>query len=294
MAQILKGKPVADALTAQMKKDVEELKAAGVTPTLCIFRVGERPDDLSYERGATKRASVVGIEVRNVILPADVSQEVFDTEFRKVNEDDSIHGILLFRPLPGHLDNEKARQMLNPAKDIDGCTDLSLAGVFTNTKTGFPPCTAQAAMEILHHFGIQIKGKKAAVIGRSLVIGRPAAMLLMHANATVTICHTRTLDVPSVTREADLVIAASGQMESIGADYFRPLQPEAGTSGNGQVVIDVGIGWNDVKHKLCGDVCFEEAEPLVSAITPVPGGVGAVTTAVLALQTVEAALRPYV
>ena len=281
MAQILKGKPVADALTAQMKKDVEELKAAGVTPTLCIFRVGERPDDLSYERGATKRASVVGIEVRNVILPADVSQEVFDTEFRKVNEDDSIHGILLFRPLPGHLDNEKARQMLNPAKDIDGCTDLSLAGVFTNTKTGFPPCTAQAAMEILHYFGIQIKGKKAAVIGRSLVIGRPVAMMLMHENATVVNCHTRTVDVPSITRAADILITASGQLHSVTKEYTNPYQ----------VVIDVGINWDEAKGGISGDVAFEDVEPYVAAITPVPGGVGSVTTCVLISHVVEAARR---
>lgn len=281
MAQILKGKPVADALTAQMKKDVEELKAAGVTPTLCIFRVGERPDDLSYERGATKRASVVGIEVRNVILPADVSQEVFDTEFRKVNEDDSIHGILLFRPLPGHLDNEKARQMLDPAKDIDGCTDLSLAGVFTNTKTGFPPCTAQAAMEILHYFGIQVKGKKAAVIGRSLVIGRPVAMMLMHENATVVNCHTRTVDVPSITRAADILITASGQLHSVTKEYTNPYQ----------VVIDVGINWDEAKGGISGDVAFEDVEPYVAAITPVPGGVGSVTTCVLISHVVEAARR---
>ena len=237
MAQILRGKAVADALTAQMKKDVEELKAAGVTPTLCIFRVGERPDDLSYERGATKRAGIAGIEVRNVILPADVSQEEFDQEFRKVNEDENIHGILLFRPLPKHLDNEKARQMLNPAKDIDGCTDLSLAGVFTNTKTGFPPCTAQAAMEILHYYGIPIKGKKAAVIGRSLVVGRPVAMMLMHENATVVNCHTRTVDVPSITREADILITASGQLHSVTKEYTNP----------NQVVIDVGINWDEAK-----------------------------------------------
>ena len=281
MAQILKGKPVADALTAQMKKDVEELKAAGVTPTLCIFRVGERPDDLSYERGATKRASVVGIEVRNVILPADVSQEEFDTEFQKVNEDDSIHGILLFRPLPGHLDNEKARQMLNPAKDIDGCTDLSLAGVFTNTKTGFPPCTAQAAMEILHYFGIQVKGKKAAVIGRSLVIGRPVAMMLMHENATVVNCHTRTVDVPSITRAADILITASGQLHSVTKEYTNPYQ----------VVIDVGINWDEAKGGISGDVAFEDVEPYVAAITPVPGGVGSVTTCVLISHVVEAAKR---
>ena len=281
MAQILKGKPVADALTARMKQDIEELKAAGVTPTLCTFRVGERPDDLFYEKSATKRAGIVGMEVKNVILPADVSQEDFDTEFRKVNEDDSIHGILLFLPLPKHLDSEKARQMLNPAKDIDGCTDLSLAGVFTNTKTGFPPCTAQAAMEILHHFGIQIKGKKAAVIGRSLVIGRPVAMMLMHENATVVNCHTRTVDVPSITRAADILITASGQLHSVTKEYTNPYQ----------VVIDVGINWDEAKGGISGDVAFEDVEPYVAAITPVPGGVGSVTTCVLISHVVEAAKR---
>lgn len=281
MARILKGKEVADALTAKMQNDVEDLKAKGVNPTLCIFRVGERPDDLSYERGATKRALTVGIEVKNVVLPADVTQEVFDEEFKKVNEDDSIHGILLFRPLPRQLDNEKARQMLNPAKDIDGCTDLSLAGVFTNTKTGFPPCTAQAAMEILHHFGIQIKGKKAAVIGRSLVIGRPVAMMLMHENATVVNCHTRTVDVPSITREADILIAASGQLHSVKKEFTNP----------DQVVIDVGINWDEAKGGISGDVDFEDVEPNVAAITPVPGGVGSVTTCVLIGHVVEAAGR---
>ena len=281
MAKILKGKEVADALTSQMKQDVENLKAAGVTPTLCIFRVGERPDDLSYERGAAKRASLVGIEVRKVILPADVSQEEFDQEFKNVNEDESIHGILLFRTLPKHLDNEKARQMLNPANDIDGCTDLSLAGVFTNTKTGFPPCTAQAAMEILHYYGIPIKGKKAAVIGRSLVVGRPVAMMLMHENATVVNCHTRTVDVPSITREADILITASGQLHSVTKEYTNP----------NQVVIDVGINWDEAKGGISGDVAFEDVEPNVAAITPVPGGVGSVTTCVLIGHVAEAARR---
>ena len=171
--------------------------------------------------------------------------------------------------------------MIDPAKDVDGSTDGSLAGVFTNTEIGFSPCTAQAAMEILHFYGVDVKGKRAAVIGRSLVIGRPVAMMLMHENATVTICHTRTVDVPSVTREADIVIAASGQMESIGAEYLR----------EGQVVIDVGIGWNEEKQKLCGDVKFDEAETIVDSITPVPGGVGSVTTAVLCSHVIEAAKR---
>ena len=275
MAKILKGKEVADALTAKMQQDTLALKEAGITPTLCIFRVGERPDDLAYERGATKRAETVGIAVKKVILPADVSQEVFDETLQSVNEDDSIHGILLFRPLPGHLDNEKARQMLNPAKDIDGCTDLSLAGVFTNTKTGFPPCTAQAAMEILHHFDIPIKGKKAAVIGR------PVGMMLMHENATVVNCHTRTVDVPSITREADILIAASGQLHSVTKEYTNPHQ----------VVIDVGINWDEEKGGISGDVAFDEVEPCVQAITPVPGGVGSVTSCVLIGHVIEAAKR---
>ena len=169
--------------------------------------------------------------------------------------------------------------MLDPAKDVDGCTDLSLAGVFVNTKTGFPPCTAQAAMEILHHFNIQISGKKAAVIGRSLVIGRPVAMMLMHENATVVNCHTRTIDVPSITREADILIAASGQLRSVTKEYTNP----------DQVVIDVGINWDEEKGGISGDVAFEDVEPFVKAITPVPGGVGSVTSSVLISHVVEAA-----
>ena len=224
---------------------------------------------------------MVGLDVRNVILPPDVSQEEFDRAFTEVNEDDSIHGILLFMPLPKHLDSEKARQMLDPAKDIDGCTDLSLAGVFTNTKTGFPPCTAQAVMEILHYYGIGIKGKKAAVIGRSLVIGRPVAMMLMHENATVVNCHTRTVDVPSITRQADILVAASGQLHSVTKEYTTPHQ----------VIIDVGINWDKENERISGDVKFEEVEPIVSAITPVPGGVGNVTTCVLIGHVVEAAKR---
>lgn len=281
MTEILKGKPVADALNEKMKAEIAELAGKGLTPTLAILRVGERPDDLSYERGAMKRCAAVGVSVRNVVLPADVDAESFYQTLEELNHDDGVHGILMFRPLPKQIDGEKARRMLLPSKDVDGCTDGSLAGVFTNTENGFTPCTAQAAMEILKYYGVPLSGKKAVVIGRSLVIGRPVAMLLMHANATVTICHTRTVDVPSIAREADIIIAASGQMESVGAEYF----------SEGQTVIDVGIGWNEQKQKLCGDVKREEAEPVVSRLTPVPGGVGSVTTAVLVSHVVEAAKR---
>lgn len=281
MAEILKGAAVTAALNEKMTAQVAQLKEQGVEPTLAILRVGERADDLSYEKGAMKRCEKVGVAVKNVVLPENVEESVFFQTLEGLNQDESVHGILMFRPLPKHIDGEKARQMLNPGKDVDGCTDGSLAGVFTNTKVGFAPCTAQAAMEILDYYGIDCAGKRAAVIGRSLVVGRPAAMMLMHKNATVTICHTKTVDMPTVTREADILIVCAGQMERIGAEYLR----------EDQIVIDVGIGWNEEKGKLCGDVRFEEAEPVVGALTPVPGGVGTVTTSVLVSHVVEAAAR---
>lgn len=281
MAMLLKGAPAAAALNERSAAAAAALKEKGIIPTLAILRVGARDGDLSYERGAMKRCEQIGAAVKNVVLPADVEADVFFAALESLNRDAGVHGILMLRPLPKHLDGEKARRMLAPEKDVDGCTDGSLAGVFTNTPLGFPPCTAQAAMEILKYYEIPLSGKRAAVIGRSLVVGRPAAMMLMHENATVTVCHTRTADVPAVTREADIVIAASGQPESVGAEFLR----------EGQTVIDVGISWNEAKQKLCGDVRFEEAEPLVEAITPVPGGVGAVTTSVLVSHVVEAAAR---
>lgn len=281
MADILKGGPAAAALDQETARRAAALRDRGVVPTLAILRVGEREDDLSYERGALKRCAQVGVEVRREALAADVDSGRFFQTLEALNQDGSVHGILLFRPLPPQLDGERARRALRPEKDVDGCTDASLAGVFTNTPLGFPPCTARAAMEILRHYGVDPCGKRAVVIGRSLVVGRPAAMLLMHQGATVTICHTKTPDVAALAREADILLAASGQMESVGAAYLRP----------GQVVLDVGIAWNAAKEKLCGDVRFEEAEPIAAALTPVPGGVGSVTTSVLASHVVQAAER---
>ena len=281
MAELLKGAAVVSAMTEKMKKDVALLAEKGITPTLAILRVGEREDDLSYERAAVKRCDAVGVSVKKVTLPADVNESTFFTALEDFNTDTNVHGILMFRPLPAQLDNEKARKMLACEKDVDGCTDLSLAGVFTNTKTGFAPCTAQAVIEVLMHYGVELSGKRAVVIGRSLVIGRPVAMMLMHGNATVTICHTRTKDVAEIAKEADILIACAGQMESVDGAYLR----------EGQTVIDVGINWNAKKGTLCGDVKFEEAEKKVKAVTPVPGGVGAVTTCVLASHVIEAALR---
>ncbi len=281
MAELYKGAQVAKAINEDSIRRVEALKVRGVDPTLAILRVGDREDDLSYERGAVKRAEQVGVSIRLITLPVDVTEEEFDRTLQGLNEDNEVHGILMFRPLPKHLDSEKARKSLSYEKDVDGCTDGSLSGVFTNTNMGFAPCTAEAAMAILDYYGVDLTGKSVAVIGRSLVIGRPVAMMLMHKNATVTICHTKTKDVRTVTKQADIVIACSGQMESIDASYL----------SENQIVIDVGIGWNDKKNKLCGDVLFEDVEPHVAGITPVPGGVGAVTTSVLISHVVTAAER---
>lgn len=281
MSMLLKGAPVASAINEKMKGDVATLRKRSVIPTLAIVRVGERPDDLSYERGAMKRCASVGVEVRNIVFPEDVSKEEFYACIDNLNNDDSVHGILVFRPVPKHLDNDRVRNAIVPEKDVDGCTDGSLAGVFTAAELGFAPCTAQAVMEVLSYYGVDCTGKEAVVVGRSLVVGRPLAMLLMHKNATVTVCHTRTKDVAKHTKAADILVVCSGQMESFGAEYVRP----------GQTVLDVGISWNEEKQKLCGDVKFDEVSPIVDAITPVPGGIGSVTTSVLVSHVVESAKR---
>lgn len=280
MAQLLKGAEVVSALNDRIKSDVASLALRGATPTLAILRVGEKPDDLAYERGAMKRAETVGVAVRQIVLPETVSQEELLAEIAKINTDETIHGCLMLRPLPKHIDDQRAREALLPEKDIDGITDGSLAGVFTGTKRGFPPCTAQACMEILNYYGIDPAGKNAVVIGRSLVIGKPVAMMLLQKHATVTICHTRTVDMPSVTKRAEILIVAAGRAGVVGAEYVSA----------GQIVLDVGINFN-AEGKMVGDADFSAVEPVVGAITPVPGGVGTVTTSVLMAHIVEAAKR---
>ena len=281
MEHILKGLPVANAITEAIAADAEDLRSKGVTPTLAIVRVGERPDDLAYERGAMKRAEKCGVEVVNEVFAEDTTETEFFEALDRINQDDSVHGILMMQPLPEQIDGARAREMIAPEKDVDGCTSASMAGVFTNTKTGYPPCTAEAAMEMLHFYGIDIKGKKAAVIGRSLVIGRPVGMMLMHENATVVNCHTGTEDVPEITSKADILIAAAGRLRSVKPEYTNP----------DQVVIDVGINWDEEKQGIAGDVDFEAVEPVVKAISPVPAGVGSVTTSVLMKHVIDAAKK---
>lgn len=281
MARILKGAPVAAALTERMAARATALSERGVTPCLAIVRVGERPDDLSYERGACNRARKVGIAVRKFELPADCTQGQLEDAIRQVNADDTIHGCLMFRPLPRTLDERAACELLDPAKDVDGICRASLAGVFAGDDTGFSPCTAAAVVELLDHYGVVLEGARVAVVGRSLVIGRPVAQLLMARNATVTTCHTRTRDLAAELSRADIVVAAAGHAGTVTAGCVR----------SGQVVVDVGINWDEASQRLVGDVAFDEVEPIVDAITPVPAGVGSVTTAVLAKHVVEACER---
>ena len=284
MAEILKGKPVADAMNEELAPRIEACKAKGVTPTLAIIRVGERDDDLSYERGATKRCEGLGLGLKKFVLAADCTQEELMAAINEVNTDPNIHGCLMFRPLPKHLDEAAACAALDPAKDSDGITQGSLYGVFANRPVGFPPCTADACMEVLKFYGVELSGANVSVLGRSLVIGKPVSMMLQAANATVTMCHTRTRDLAAKCAAADILVVAVGRARTVGADAVAP----------GQVVIDVGINWDEEAQKLCGDVDFDAAEPVVAAITPVPGGVGSVTTAVLAKHVVEAAERSWV
>ena len=280
MAKQLLGKEVNADLNERIKNRVQALREAEVEPCLGIIRVGEREDDLSYERGAVKRCENLGVEYKKYVLPADVSEEELISLIEDVNKDKSVHGVLLFRPLPKHLNEEKIINVLDPDKDVDGITDISLAGVFAGKDVGFAPCTPSAVMEILDYYGIDPAGKKCVVIGRSLVVGKPAAMMLIKKNATVTICHTKTRNMPEVVKEADIVVVAAGRAGVIDASYLR----------EGQIVIDVGINVNE-EGKLCGDVKYEEAEAVVDAITPVPGGVGSVTTSVLLLHVVDAAAK---
>ena len=287
MAKRLLGKEVNEALVAALQTRTAALKDKGVTPTLGIIRLGENPSDLSYEKGATKRAEEVGVAVKNYILPETASKEDVLAVIDEVNADASVHGVLMFRPLPKHLKNDQDEicNRLAPCKDVDSMTHMSNAGVFEGQDLGYAPCTPAACMEILDYYGIDCKGKNAVVIGRSLVVGKPAAMMLMGKNATVTVCHTKTVNTAEICKNADIIVTAAGVLNSLTKDFVR----------EGQVVIDVSMNWNPEKITskgkggMSGDCVFEEVEPIVEAITPVPGGVGAVTTTVLMKHVVEAA-----
>ena len=278
MAEILKGAPVAAAMTEALKARADALKEKGVEPCLAILRVGERPEDLTYERGAMKRCEKIGIRVEQVVLDDTCTQQELLHAIARINDVTVIHGCLMLRPLSKHLNEQEASEMLTPAKDVDSMTSASLLSVFTGRGAGFAPCTAQSVVELLDYYEVPLSGARVAVIGRSLVIGKPVSMMLQARNATVTMCHTKTRDMAAVCREADILVVAAGKAGVVDGSFTNP----------GQVVIDVGINAKP-DGGISGDVNFEETEPLVRAITPVPGGVGSVTTAVLCKHVIEAA-----
>lgn len=277
-ARILEGPAVAAAIESELAERVEALRARGIEPTIGILRVGERADDISYERGATKRAEGIGLGVKKTVLGADATQDDLLKAIEAVNADDAVHGLLMFRPLPKGVDEAALCNALVACKDIDAGGERSLASVFTGSGEGYYPCTAQACIEILDHYGIGLEGKNVVVVGRSLVIGKPVAMMLLNRNATVTLAHSRTKNLPEITKRADMVIACVGRAQMLDGSYF----------SSGQTVIDVGINFN-AEGKMVGDVNFDEAVQIVDAITPVPRGVGSVTTSVLCKHVVEAA-----
>ncbi len=278
--EILKGKPVADSICEKIKADIEALDENGITPGLAIVRVGTKPDDIYYESGAIKRMQSVGIEPVSVVVDENISEDELIARIDELNKDNSIDGILLLMPLPKHIDGERVKNTIDPAKDIDGLTPDNMVKLYAGDVTGFAPCTPSAVMELLEFYGIDVSGKNVVILGRSLVVGKPLAMLMLQKNATVTVCHSRTNDLRAVCRNADILVAAVGRAKMVTKEYVK----------DGAVVVDVGIN-NDENGNMCGDVDFDSVSEVASAVTPVPAGVGSITTSILAKHTVISAKR---
>ena len=279
--KIMLGKELADNICKDLAQRAESLAEHGARPRLSILRVGERKDDVSYEMAAIRRCDTVGIRVENISMSDDIAEEELLSIIDELNTNERVSGIMLFRPLPEHMNEQRICAAIAPAKDVDGVTPHSMAAVYSGNGAGFTPCAAQACMELLKMYDIPTAGKRAVVVGRSLVCGKPTAMLLLKGDATVTLCHTKTERLDEITRSADIVLTAAGEKCSFGAEYFSP----------GQTVVDVGMVWDEESQRLCGDVDYEAVKDIVDAISPVPSGVGAVTASILALHVIEAAER---
>lgn len=274
-----RGMPAVKAMAEEFKSRVAALKERGVYPKLAVVRVGEREDDIAYEKGIMKRFGAVEADVEAIKLPIDIDEASFEENVVRLNEDDSVHGILVFRPLPKQLSDDRLKQLIKPEKDVDSISMANAAKVFAGDKTGYAPCTAQAVMELLEHYKIDLTGKRVVIVGRSLVVGKPLAMLMLGKNATVTVCHTRTKNIAEECKRADILVACAGSAKMIKRNFTNP----------GQIVVDVGI--NFIDGAMCGDVDYDDVAEQVAAITPVPGGVGTVTTSVLLKHTLESAER---
>ena len=278
MGEIIKGKPVGDALSEVLKGECEALVKDGIQPKLAILRVGAKPNDLSYEKGALKKCDTIGIKAEVTELPEGTTQEQYIEALEKLNKDSSVHGILTFRPLPKEIDEEVIKNVIAPEKDVDCFSPMNTAKLMEGDKTGFPPCTPTAVVEILKHYNVPLKGAKVVVLGRSMVVGKPVSMLLLGENATVTICHSKTQDLPKVCADADVLVAGVGRARMVTADYVK----------EGAVVIDVGINAKPEGGGICGDVDTDDVLSKASMVTPVPAGVGSVTTSILAKHVIKA------
>lgn len=290
MAIQLTGREVAAALTGDCARRSAALKMRGLSPKLALVRCGENEDDVAYEKSIELQAARGGVELERHVLPETTGAEKLSGLIERLNSDASVHGCLIFRPLPGELARIQGGicGLLRPEKDVDGCTAASAAAVYTGIGEGYPPCTAQACMEILRHYGIDCRGKRAVVIGRSLVVGRPLAMLLMREDATVTLCHSRTEGLGDICRRADIIVCAAGRPGIVTGDMVSP----------GQTLLDVSMNFlpehlnpDGSRGGFVGDAVYEDVEKIVEAVTPVPGGVGRVTSAVLIKHVVTAAER---
>lgn len=269
MSDLLKGAPVAASINEKTKELVRRCEEIDRVPSLMTLRIGSNPSDVAYERSLSQKITELGMDFDAVVLDEDVAQSEVEKLIENANVDPAIDAIMIFRPLDKRFDENAICNKVAPSKDVDGVSARSLASVFMGDTDGFAPATAKACIEICDHYGIELEGNHVVVVGRSLVIGKPVGMLALDRNATVTFCHSRTSELPSITRSADIVISAIGRPHFFEDSHF----------AEGQTVIDVGI--NIVEGRICGDVDAESVQGTVERITPVPGGVGTVATATL-------------
>lgn len=274
----LEGKTIAKAMREDMAKDLEKLTSAGIKPGLRVILIGNDPAAASYVRMVEKRSNKDGLDAQVIYLEETVAENDLIEQIQTLNEDEAVHGILVQMPLPKHIDKNKVVETISPNKDVDGFHDLNAGKLYTG-KDGLYPCTPYGVIHMLEYSGIEIEGKHAVVIGRSNVVGKPVAMLLLQRNATVTLCHSRTKDLSKYTKEADILIAAAGRPHMVTRDMVK----------EGAVVIDVGI--HEVDGAITGDVDYDSVKDVAGFLTPVPGGVGTTTIATLSWNTIKAALK---
>ncbi|MDP2144669.1 MAG: bifunctional methylenetetrahydrofolate dehydrogenase/methenyltetrahydrofolate cyclohydrolase FolD [Gallionella sp.] len=278
-ARIIDGKAIAQEVRAEWKVRADALKARGITPGLAVIIVGEDPASKVYVANKVKACAELGLHSEHIVMPADTPEAALLAKIDELNNDASIHGILVQLPVPKHIDSNKILEAISPNKDVDGFHQMNVGALVTG-HTRFPPCTPYGAMKLLEKSGVTIEGKHAVVVGRSNIVGKPMALMLLHMNATVTICTSKTVDLAKFTRDADILVVATGKPKMITGDMIKP----------GAAVIDVGIN-RLADGKLCGDVDFESAKEVAGWITPVPGGVGPMTITMLVANTVQAAER---